>query len=240
MTRPTIADLQAVLNTEADDVSPAGDVIARVPRARAGGPGQARLMVAAGTISVLVVVGLFGLLRDARSGDPDRPASPQQVWRTFASPSFGFAVQYPSTWRAATYDEVSSFTAAVVFFSDQQMSSPCQTSADGSSVTCSGDAVAHLRPGGVSVYWFTNGTPSPNLFDTAPGTPTTINGAPAKVHIGADSDCSSIGGRTSVTATVQRPGAANNVFVMHACVNAARDSGQITLVLASLHTMDQH
>ena len=226
MTRPTIADLQAVLNTDADDVSPAGDVIARVRRARAEGPRHARLMVAAGTISVLVVVVLFGLLRDARSGDPDRPASPQ--------------VQYPSTWRAATYDEVSSFTAAVVFFSDQQMSSPCQTSADGSSVTCSGDAVAHLRPGGVSVYWFTNGTPSPNLFDTAPGTPTTINGAPAKVHIGADSDCSSIGGRTSVTATVQRPGAANNVFVMRACVNAARDSRQITLVLASLHTMDQH
>lgn len=240
MTRVTIEDLQAVLNAEAEDVSPADDVLARASAHRVKGPRRGKIMIIAAVITTLLVGVLTVILRDAGSANPDRPASSHLVWRTFSSPSFGLTVQYPSTWRAATYDEVSSFTTAVVFFSDQSMTSPCKTSAGGSVITCSGGAVTRLTQGGVSVDWSSHGAPAPNLFNTAPGTPATISGVPAKVYIGADSDCSSIGGRTSVTATVQRPGVANNVFVMHACINADRNSRQVALVLASLHTMHQH
>lgn len=163
------------------------------------------------------------------------------AWRTFHSHAAAFHVMYPSSWYVATFERVSSFTASIVFFSDQPMTAPCHTSADGSTSRCAPFAARQLGPGGISIDWSDDGgLAAPSLFGAAPGTRTTVGGRPAKVEVSsADDGCSAIGGRTSVTAGIERSGQKNDLYVMRACVNAGRRSPRLLLVLRSLRSMRQ-
>jgi hypothetical protein len=102
-------------------------------------------------------------------------------------------------------------------------------------------AVRRLNPGGTSIDWSSDsGLAAPSLFGAASGTRTTIGGHPAKIEIaGAVEDCTAIGGRTSVTGSIERSGEKNDLYVMRACINADRNSKQLLLVLRSLRSMRQ-
>jgi hypothetical protein len=201
---------------------------------------QWRATVRAATVVLALALASGCATSSHRNATATGTPSPS-AWRAFNSRASEFHVQYPSSWRVASFERVGTFTLSIAFFSDQAMSAPCHTSANGSMSSCVLFAVRHLNSGGTSIDWSNDaGLAAPSLFDSTSGTRTTIGGQPAKIEIAAaDEDCTAIGGRISVTASIERSGEKNNLYVMRACINADRNSKQLQLVLRSLRSMRQ-
>jgi hypothetical protein len=64
---------------------------------------------------------------------------------------------YPSRWRGATFDVVSSFSNVIVYLSTSPLSDPCDRMAN--SIACVRSAVSGLDPDGILVEWSGSGFP---------------------------------------------------------------------------------
>lgn len=93
--------------------------------------------------TALAVVAVSVALPFART-----PAEPVHPAPTVSFSAMGLSFRYPATWRAGTWNDVSSFTALIVYLSTGQQYDPCtvRTSPGEKTVTC-GDPVGTLPPG---------------------------------------------------------------------------------------------
>jgi len=118
-------------------------------------------------------------------------------------------------------------STAIVFLSDQRMTSPCQ---DGG---CS-LPLRHLNRGAVLVWWTEWGFPDWSFDKDAKGQPFTVGGRRARLLIGPG--CHQIGGEVSMKAVVERPQAPDNWYELDACIRGPgvdQAEAQVRALLAS-------
>jgi hypothetical protein len=146
----------------------------------------------------------------------------------------GLAFRYPGTWHAGKWgDDVSSFSAPIVFLSTGRLHDPCQRTvkAQVTTVSC-GDPVSALAPGGVLVRWSGNGAPSWH----APAANTKVGGRPATQTVTASAPCRALGG-TRAIAVVIPDSAASSWYEMDACLRGpgiASEQAEITAMLKTV------
>jgi hypothetical protein len=165
-------------------------------------------------------------------GATPRPSEPttfiQPALRTYDSgPSFlHLTFEYPASWTARHYDDQSTMSTAIVFLSDQRMTSPCQ---DGG---C-GLPLRHLNRGAVLV-WTEWGFPDWSFDKDAKGQPLTVGGRRARLLI--EPGCHQVGGEVSMKAVVERPQAPDNWYELDACIRGPgvdQVEAQVRALLAS-------
>ena len=179
-------------------------------------------------MTALAVVAVSVALPFART-----PAEPAHPLPAVSFSAMGLSFRYPATWHAGTWDDVSSFTALIVYLSTGRQHDPCTvtTSPGEKSVTC-GDPMRTLPPGGVLVQWDLDGFPGFRL----PKPNATIAGRPALQTKTSGGWCASLGGTETITVTIPRdqPG---NFYQMEACLSAPNLPQQEAQISALLHTV---
>jgi hypothetical protein len=154
-------------------------------------------MTAPGRLAAaLAVVAVSVALPFART-----PAEPAHPVPTVSFSAMGLSFRYPATWHAGTWNDVSSFTAPIVYLSAGQQYDPCSvtTSPGEKTVTC-GDPMGTLAPGGVLVRWDLDGFPGFRL--TKPNA--TIAGRPALETKTSGGWCASLGGTETISVIIPR------------------------------------
>lgn len=159
----------------------------------------------------------------------------------------GVRFEYPSCWRAAVYDEVTSFSRSIVDLSNETMHAPCtsRTSASGTTTVCR-SPLTSLAPDGVLVRWSSDGFPRWTL-DTQPGSSLTVGGRPAREQISGSGTlsatmCGPIGADEMISVVVARPSAADNFYSMIACLrgpDTTEAASEVQAMLASTTFADQ-
>ncbi len=148
----------------------------------------------------------------------------------------GVSFRYPSTWTPHRYVAVSSFSAAIVYLSNDPLHPPCQTSqGPGSTSTVCGDPIDQLGPDGVLVSWSEHGFPG-WTFKSAQGTPAIVGGHRAKILVQRPGWCGRIGALETMSVVVERSSLPDNWWAIDACIrgpNAAIGEAQVR---AMLHT----
>lgn len=171
-------------------------------------------------------------------------ASPDGAWAKAAgSPTMAhftdcyLSFSYPSTWRAETYVEVSSFTNALVFLSPQTMHPPCVTVHKSTeTITSCGQPFGHLAPGGVLVEWWVDGFLDWSLAK-APGRPITVGGRRAKEALTKAVSACPAGAAQRLTVEVARQ-VPHNLYEMTACLSSralAAERAQVQAMLGTVH-----
>lgn len=150
--------------------------------------------------------------------------------KTFSNGFLSF--RYSGCWTAVTYDEVSSFSASVVYLSDQPTHQPCHAIANGRAC---GWPVDKLDRGHILVQWSANGFPGWTL-SKAPGSPTTVGGQPAHSSVATPGSCSSISADETISVEVARATKAN-WYAMTACLRAPGDAQATDAVQQMLSTV---
>jgi hypothetical protein len=140
--------------------------------------------------------------------------------------------KYSGCWTAVTYDEVSSFSASIVYLSDQPTHQPCHAIANGRAC---GWPVDKLGAGHILVEWSANGFPGWKLSNVQ-GSPTTIGGQPARVNVSMPGPCSSIGADRTISAAITRA-TPDNWYGMTACLLNPGDTQAVTAVEQMLSTV---
>ncbi len=147
-------------------------------------------------------------------------------------------VSVPSNWNVGEpWTQPSSFTDLVGSFSNQSLSPPCTTGAN--TIAC-GPPLQSLQPGTVLVEVWQNGSPTWNV-DSAPGTPTTVSGQPARVVdlAGGQGYCSGLGADRSRSEFIPFPTTPDNWIEIDICSRGvAEDVGAriMTSVAVALPT----
>jgi hypothetical protein len=186
-------------------------------------------MTAPGRLATaLAVVAVSVALPFART-----PAEPARPAPTVSFSAMGLSFRYPATWHAGTWDDVSSFTALIVYLSTGQQYDPCTvtTSPGEKSVTC-GDPMRTLPPGGVLVQWDLDGFPGFRL--TKPNA--TIAGRPALETKTSGGWCASLGGTETISVIIPRD-QPDNWYGLNACLSAPNLPQQEAQISAMLHTV---
>jgi hypothetical protein len=148
--------------------------------------------------------------------------------------AMGLSFRYPATWQARTWDDVSSFTALIVYLSTSRMYDPCvtTTSPGEMSVTCT-YPLGKLPPGGVLVRWDVDGFPGFH----SPKPDTTVGGHPAvETRTRGGGWCASLGGTETIRVMVPRA-TPDNWYEMDACLRApsvSEHEAQISAMLATV------
>jgi hypothetical protein len=174
-----------------------------------------------------------------------RCAGPLRI-ATYVSPGPpGISFEYPACWRAVQYSEVSSFSSAMVFLSNQATHPPCVTTtypaAAGSggaprpvmSMTC-GWPVTRLAPGGVLVKWSNFGFPDWSLSEVS-GSSLTVGGLAAREQTSLPGDCRMLGADETITVDVAG-GVASNDYEMTACLRGPDLQHEVAEVQRMLST----
>ena len=180
--------------------------------------------------AALVVVAVSAALPLART-----PAAPGTPAATATFSAMGLSFRYPATWHRGSWDEVSSFTALIVYLSTEPLHNPCTiTHSPGvTSVDCT-NPVDVLPPGGVLVRWDDNGFPV-SFWKPKPNT--TIAGHPAEETVTSGPGwCASLGGAETITITIPRH-PPDNFYEMDACLSAPNLSQQQAQISAMLRTV---
>jgi len=187
-------------------------------------------MTAPGRLATaLAVVAVSVALPFART-----PAEPAHPAPAVSFSAMGLSFRYSATWQRETWsDDVSSFTASIVYLSTGRQHNPCTVtySPGEKSVTCS-YPVDTLPPGGVLVRWDADGffgvrLPKPN---------TTIAGHPALETKTSGGWCASLGGTETITVMIPRD-TPDNWYQMDACLSAPDLPQQEAQISAMLHTV---
>lgn len=146
----------------------------------------------------------------------------------------GLQFEYPSSWRAAHFEDQSSFTALLVVLSNQKMRSPCiRTKVSvGVQISCGRWGVARLDARGVLVEWFVGSALPGNGVSLGPGLPMTIDGLPARAQIARPGDCRSIGGQETITVFI--PTNQTSWYSMSACIRGPNLASTVRSVRALL------
>lgn len=189
------------------------------------------------SVLALAVVAGAALVLDRESGGGDEPTSSSTSLtddgQTRSFSEYGLSFRYPHAWGRRTTRSSSSFSSTLVYLSNQTLGQPCSVDEDppGSatrSITC-GHPLKELLPGGVLVTWTSNGSPVWRGLEDARGTPTTVDGLPAKL-LKVEHGCPGLGGDVHVVLTVDRPRAPHNFFQMDACIAEPDADATETLV----------
>ena len=161
------------------------------------------------------------------------PAEPARPVPTVSFSAMGLSFRYPATWHAGTWNDVSSFTALIVYLSTGQQYYPCSvtTSPGEKTVTC-GDPMGTLAPGGVLVRWDLDGFPGFRL--TKPNA--TIAGRPALETKTSGGWCASLGGSETISVIIPRD-QPDNWYGLNACLSAPNLPQQEAQISAMLHTV---
>jgi len=187
-----------------------------------------RTRLAAALAVVAVSVALPFARTPART--PPGPAAPTA---NFAA--LGLSFRYPATWhRDTSSDEVSSFSALIVYLSPSRLRAPCAWMADPALRTpyCP-YPLTEVPPGGVLVRWAANGSPG---FHT-PKPNTTIAGHPAvETSTSDDGWCQALDGTETIRVMIPRP-VPGNWYEMDACLrppNLPHQAAQISAMLSTI------
>lgn len=141
---------------------------------------------------------------------------------------------YPSSWRAATFNVVSSFSNDLVYLSTAQLSDPCDRGP--SSVSCSRLAATALGTNGVLVTWTAWGFPGWS-FDPNEGSALSVGQRQATlVTKAADDGCQKIGGIREIIVKIPRQ-AEFNWMQLDACLAGPDPSVAQSQVEAMLKTV---
>jgi hypothetical protein len=135
------------------------------------------------------------------------PAEPAHPVRTVSFSAVGLSFRYPATWHAGTWNDVSSFSALIVYLSTGQQH-------------------------GVMVRWSADGFPGFRL----PEPNATIGGRPALETKTSGGWCASLGGTETITVTIPRD-IPDNSFQMQACLSAPNLPQQEAQISAMLSTV---
>lgn len=135
--------------------------------------------------------------------------------KRFVAPYLSF--RYPAAWRAATWTDVSSFSAMIVALSTTRQHNPCTvTVGRGTTTETCGEPVAALPPGAILVTWTERGFP-----DWHPPAPDTdVGGRPARQTRAMASWCAALDGTQTVTVVIPFGVTADNWVEMNACLRA--------------------
>lgn len=144
----------------------------------------------------------------------------------------GLAFRYTASWQAYGWSsDVSSFSALIVFLSNERLGDPCSRTGD--AVTCA-EPIRRLDDGGVLVRWSANGFPGWH----APEPDTVIAGRQAsETRSAAAGWCADLGGTEAITVVIPYATAPDNWFEMSACLRApgvATASAALAAMLRSL------
>jgi hypothetical protein len=186
-------------------------------------------MTAPGRLATaLAVVAVSVALPFART-----PAEPAHQVPAVSFSAMGLSFRYPATWRAGTWNDVSSFTALIVYLSTGPQHDPCTvTSSPGEKTVTCGDPMGTLPSGGVLVRWSADGFPGFRL----PKPNATIAGRPALETETSGGWCASLGGAETITVTIPRD-LPDNLYEMEACLSARNLPQQEAQISAMLHTV---
>lgn len=147
----------------------------------------------------------------------------------------GGTFRYPVGWRLSTFNDVSSFTDLVAYVSNYPINDPCTHALGGT--TCEPTNMARLGAGGVLIGWDIYGFPGYDI-DKAPGTPTSIDGRPARIKVGpaaAGSACAVIGASEEVDVVVATTAhGAGSFWRMNGCAVDPSSLGTVIAVARSL------
>ena len=114
----------------------------------------------------------------------------------------GGTFRYPSSWHVATYNDVTSFSFSIAYLGTGPLHDPC-THGEGN-LSCGPKNLGRLSPSGILVSWDIHGFPGVSI-DNEPGSPTTIDGSPARIQVKpavAGTQCAVIGAVTEVDVAV--------------------------------------
>jgi len=161
------------------------------------------------------------------------PAEPAHPVPTVSFSAMGLSFRYPATWQAGTWNDVSSFTAPIVYLSIGRQHNPCTVtySPGEKSVMCA-YPVGTLPSGGVLVRWEADGFPNSHV----PKPNTFIDGRPALETKTSGGWCASLGGTETITVTIPRD-TPDNWYQMDACLSAPNLLQQEAQISAMLHTV---
>jgi hypothetical protein len=137
-------------------------------------------------------------------------------------PAYGLVFDYPSSWRRFDCQRTTSnFTASVTLLTTARPAAPHRSS-------CAKFKHPRVRLGrdGLSVSWGTFGMPVRGRVARFPGQATTIGGQPARIEVVSAnrsarwlrSDCPRMSGRRALWIAIEAPQAADNVFLVSACI----------------------
>ena len=186
-------------------------------------------MTAPGRLATaLAVVAVSVALPFART-----PAEPAHPVPTVSFSAMGLSFRYPANWQTGTWNDVSSFTAPIVYLSTGRQHNPCTVtySPGEKSVSCS-YPVDTLPPGGVLVRWDLDGFPGFRL--TKPNA--TIGGRPALETKTSGGWCASLGGAETISVIIPRD-QPDNWYGLNACLSAPNLPQQEAQISAMLHTV---
>jgi hypothetical protein len=194
---------------------------------------QNRLAVALAATAASAV--LAGGCAAAASPHP-APSVTEQAAATASFSAMGLAFHYPAAWRSGTWNDVSSFSALIVYLSTGRLRSPC-TVADspGKTTVSCGNPISALAPGGVLVRWSANGSPSWH----EPKANTAIGGHPATETRTTEAWCTALRGTETITIVIPRL-LADNWYEMDACLSGPAQEAAISSMLKTVRINDAY
>jgi len=188
-------------------------------------------MALAATAAIAVLTGCASAASPHQAAAATEPAT---VTANFSG--MGVAFHYPAAWRSGTWDDVSSFSALIVYLSTGRLHSPCTVGKEPGRTTVScGNPIHALAQGGVLVRWSENGFP--NWHD--PKANTSIDGHPATETRATEAWCTAMQGTEVITVVIPRL-LADNWYEMDACLRGPTQQPAISSMLKSVHINDAY
>jgi hypothetical protein len=178
---------------------------------------------------------LAGGCASAASPHP-APAAAESSTATANFSGMGVAFHYPAAWRSGAWNDVSSFSALIVYLSTGRLHTPCTvTKSSGRTTVSCGNPIRALAPGGVLVRWSENGSPNWHR----PKADTTIDGHPATETRTTEAWCAALQGSEVVSVVIPRL-LAGNWYEMDACLRGPTQQAHISSMLKSVHINDAY
>jgi hypothetical protein len=165
--------------------------------------------------------------------------APSVTNRAAAGASFsamGLSFHYPAAWRSGTWNDVSSFSALIVYLSTGRLRSPCTAANNPGKTTVScGNPISALAPGGVLVRWSANGSPGWH----EPKANTEIGGHPATETRSTEGWCTALRGTETITVVIPRL-LADNWYEMDACLSGPAQQAGLSSMLETIRIHDAY
>lgn|ERR1700678_702229 len=176
---------------------------------------------------------------DPRSSGGTVTALTKAAATTVATKRFSamkLSFSYPASWRSGTWtNDVSSFSASIVFLSTSPMTAPCTaTRSPGRITTSCGYPVRGVQAGGIVVSWSVNGFPT---VAHAPKGNATVAGLPALETRSKPGWCVTLGGSEAITVKIWPSASAGGWYEMDACLRGpdlAQHRTEISAMLKSV------
>ena len=146
----------------------------------------------------------------------------------------GISFTSPAGWYRTEASLQGSFTDMVAAVSNEPLRDPCSVS--GNSFTC-GQPLDSLQEGALLVEWWNDGFPTWSI-DNQPGTPTTVDGLPARYQQtpGSSGQCAGLGATTTMTVVIAN-GPSGDYYEFDACMRGPNQALGISTATAILNSV---